>query len=76
MFSFTTNPLITINFSGQDGREKKQFRTPNGEDGNKQYGGHKVELLVYGGQEVIKKLLSFVTILSIIFINYKYFFLN
>ena len=52
MFSFTTNPLITINFSGQDYREKKVFRIPHGDDGNRQYGGHKMELLVYGGQEV------------------------
>lgn len=60
MFSFTTNPLITINFSGQEYRGKKQFRTPNGEDGNKQYGGHKLDLLVYGGQEVENwKIISF-----------------
>ena len=64
MFSFTTNPLITINFSGQDYREKKPFRIPHGEDGNRQYGGHKVELLVYGGQEVGTNFAIFSKVLS------------
>lgn len=48
--SFTTNPGITINFSSQDQRAKKQVRLPNDEaSGNK---GLTTELLVYNGQEV------------------------
>jgi vacuolar protein sorting-associated protein 26 len=42
MFSFTTNPVITINFTGQDSRMKKKIRVQ---------GGDPIELPVYNGQE-------------------------
>ena len=44
MFSFTTNPTISINFHGQDTRAKKLTKV-QGQD--------PVELLVYTGQEVV-----------------------
>ncbi len=44
MFSFSTNPTITINFNGQDTREKKLTKVQ---------GQEPVELPVYSGQEVV-----------------------
>ncbi len=44
MFSFTTNPTISINFNGQDTREKKLVKVQ---------GQESVELPVYTGQEVV-----------------------
>lgn len=44
MFSFTTNPIISIKFDGQDSRPKKTFKVP---------GGEPIELPIYSGQENI-----------------------
>jgi hypothetical protein len=44
MFSFTTNPTITITFDGQEGRSKKNFKLSEKET---------VEIPIYGGQENI-----------------------
>mmetsp|Transcript_33371 Transcript_33371/g.48372 ORF Transcript_33371/g.48372 Transcript_33371/m.48372 type:complete len:332 (-) Transcript_33371:535-1530(-) len=48
MFSFTTSPIITINFSELEHRAKKQMRSYVVDDGKHM---NTMELPVYGGQE-------------------------
>ena len=44
MFSFVTNPTVTIAFEGQDNRPKKTMKVP---------GGDPIVVPVYGGQEIV-----------------------
>jgi hypothetical protein len=45
MFSFTTNPIITITFDNQEARQKKNFKLSDKET---------VEIPIYNGQEIVK----------------------